>query len=71
MTPTTLDKDTMITTCYKLSSIAELLGLDARPFTFKYVELKRATNDFSPANKLGEGGFGAVYKVTLYSIYSM
>ncbi|XP_050279374.1 probable LRR receptor-like serine/threonine-protein kinase At1g56140 isoform X3 [Quercus robur] len=40
----------------------ELLGLDARPFTFKYVELKRATNDFSPANKLGEGGFGAVYK---------
>ena len=47
------------------------MGLDARPFTFKYVELKRATNDFSPANKLGEGGFGAVYKVTLYSIYSM
>uniref|UniRef100_A0A7N2LJ09 non-specific serine/threonine protein kinase n=1 Tax=Quercus lobata TaxID=97700 RepID=A0A7N2LJ09_QUELO len=40
----------------------ELLGLGARPFTFKYVELKRATNDFSPANKLGEGGFGAVYK---------
>ncbi|KAK8648738.1 hypothetical protein V6N13_129481 [Hibiscus sabdariffa] len=40
----------------------ELLGIDARPYTFSYAELKAATEDFSPANKLGEGGFGPVYK---------
>ncbi|XVE63204.1 hypothetical protein DITRI_Ditri07aG0000800 [Diplodiscus trichospermus] len=40
----------------------ELLGIDARPYTFCYAELKAATEDFNPANKLGEGGFGPVYK---------
>lgn len=44
--------------------IAVLLGIDARPFTFSYAELKTATEDFNPANKLGEGGFGPVYKVS-------
>ncbi|KAK0597233.1 hypothetical protein LWI29_023221 [Acer saccharum] len=39
-----------------------LLGIDAKPYTFSYSVLKTATKDFSPANKLGEGGFGAVYK---------
>ncbi|KAL5811482.1 hypothetical protein ACOSQ4_028050 [Xanthoceras sorbifolium] len=39
-----------------------LLGIDARPYTFSYSVLKTATEDFSPANKLGEGGFGPVYK---------
>ncbi|RVX02516.1 putative LRR receptor-like serine/threonine-protein kinase [Vitis vinifera] len=43
----------------------ELLGMDARPYTFSYAELKNATGDFSPSNKLGEGGFGPVYKGTL------
>ncbi|CBI20023.3 unnamed protein product, partial [Vitis vinifera] len=41
-----------------------LLGMDARPYTFSYAELRNATEDFSP-NKLGEGGFGPVYKGTL------
>ncbi|KAI9160251.1 hypothetical protein LWI28_006556 [Acer negundo] len=39
-----------------------LLGIDAKPYSFSYSVLKTATEDFSPANKLGEGGFGAVYK---------
>ncbi|KAL0300968.1 UNVERIFIED_CONTAM: putative LRR receptor-like serine/threonine-protein kinase [Sesamum radiatum] len=39
-----------------------LLGVDVRPYTFSYSELKTATDDFSPDNKLGEGGFGPVYK---------
>nr|POE72592.1 putative lrr receptor-like serine/threonine-protein kinase [Quercus suber] len=40
----------------------ELLGIDAKTFTFSYAELKTATEDFSPDNKLGEGGFGPVHK---------
>jgi hypothetical protein len=44
--------------------IAELLGIDVRTFTFSYAELKTATEEFSPANKLGEGGLGPVFKVS-------
>ena len=40
--------------------------MDVRPFTFSYAELKTATNDFDSANKLGEGGFGPVFKVSCY-----
>ncbi|XP_020580467.1 putative serine/threonine-protein kinase [Phalaenopsis equestris] len=29
---------------------------------YTYKEMRQATNDFSPANKVGEGGFGCVYK---------
>lgn len=29
-----------------------------------------ATNNFSPSNKLGQGGFGLVYKVHIYSSYA-
>ncbi|KAK4803550.1 hypothetical protein SAY86_003367 [Trapa natans] len=43
----------------------ELLEIDNRSCTFSYAELKAATNDFSPTNKLGEGGFGPVFKGTL------
>ncbi|KAG2687546.1 hypothetical protein I3843_09G057500 [Carya illinoinensis] len=32
---------------------------------FRYNELRLATNDFHPSNKLGRGGFGTVYKGTL------
>ncbi|XP_072988873.1 cysteine-rich receptor-like protein kinase 2 [Typha latifolia] len=35
------------------------------PLTFNYKDLKTATNNFSEQNKLGEGGFGDVYKGTL------
>ena len=34
-----------------------------KAYTFSYAELRTATGDFSPSNKLGEGGFGSVYKV--------
>ncbi|KAF2560743.1 hypothetical protein F2Q70_00015579, partial [Brassica cretica] len=40
----------------------ELLNMDVNPYTFAYSELKNATRDFNPSNKLGEGGFGTVYK---------
>ncbi|CAN0901973.1 Probable LRR receptor-like serine/threonine-protein kinase At1g56130 [Linum grandiflorum] len=39
----------------------ELEGIDTRPYTFSYAELRGATQDFSASNKLGEGGFGPVY----------
>ncbi|CAG7873351.1 unnamed protein product [Brassica rapa] len=41
---------------------AELLSMDIKPYTFSYSELKNATQDFNPSSKLGEGGFGSVYK---------
>lgn len=31
---------------------------------FSYSSIRAATNDFSSENKLGEGGYGPVYKVT-------
>ncbi|GLT51144.1 hypothetical protein SLA2020_245740 [Shorea laevis] len=43
----------------------ELLEIGPRPNTFSYAELRAATDDFSPSNKLGEGGFGPVYKGNL------
>ncbi|XP_064973468.1 probable LRR receptor-like serine/threonine-protein kinase At1g56140 isoform X1 [Musa acuminata AAA Group] len=44
----------------------ELIEMSARPDTFMYSELKTATEDFNSANKLGEGGFGPVYKGKLF-----
>ena len=43
--------------------LAELLGIGSRPNTFSYAELRSATDDFNPSKKLGEGGFGPVFKV--------
>ncbi|KAF9618245.1 hypothetical protein IFM89_000880 [Coptis chinensis] len=39
-----------------------LWAIDNKPNIFSYAELRTATEDFSPRNKLGEGGFGPVYK---------
>ncbi|KAM3701037.1 hypothetical protein ACJW31_05G142900 [Castanea mollissima] len=43
----------------------ELLGIGLRPNIFSYAELRSATDDFNPSKKLGEGGFGPVFKGTL------
>ncbi|XP_034698360.1 probable LRR receptor-like serine/threonine-protein kinase At1g56140 isoform X2 [Vitis riparia] len=43
----------------------ELLEIGPKLNTFSDAELRTATEDFSPANKLGQGGFGTVYKGTL------
>lgn len=46
-----------------LYEFAELLEIGPRSNTFSYAELRTATENFNAKNKLGEGGFGAVYKV--------
>ncbi|RVX04695.1 putative LRR receptor-like serine/threonine-protein kinase [Vitis vinifera] len=50
---------------YIKGKLHTVLGIGPRPNTFSYSELRTATEDFNPANKLGEGGFGPVYKGTL------
>ncbi|KAF3539023.1 hypothetical protein F2Q69_00020433 [Brassica cretica] len=45
-----------------VSATPELLSMEIKPYTFTYSELKSATQDFNLSNKLGEGGFGPVYK---------
>ncbi|XP_022742993.1 G-type lectin S-receptor-like serine/threonine-protein kinase At1g11330 isoform X2 [Durio zibethinus] len=47
--------------CTKFSSDNKLQQLPP----FKFEELATATTNFSPSNKLGQGGFGPVYKGTL------
>ncbi|KAG8363136.1 hypothetical protein BUALT_BualtUnG0000300 [Buddleja alternifolia] len=49
----------------QICSFAELRGLDLRTGFFTYRQIKAATNNFDAANKIGEGGFGSVYKGTL------
>lgn len=41
----------------------DFLGMAHRPNTFSYSELRAGTENFSSTNKLGEGGYGLVYKV--------
>lgn len=43
-----------------------LMGITVeKSVEFPYEELAKATNDFSIANKIGEGGFGSVYYAEL------
>ncbi|KAJ0081543.1 hypothetical protein Patl1_11712 [Pistacia atlantica] len=48
-----------------------LLGMGPKPKSFTYAELRSATKDFDPSNKLGKGGFGPVDKVTMSYIYKL
>ena len=40
---------------------SELLAMEIKPRMFTYSELR--AGDFNEKNKLGEGGFGSVFKV--------
>ncbi|XP_048321268.2 probable LRR receptor-like serine/threonine-protein kinase At1g53430 [Ziziphus jujuba] len=43
----------------------ELRGIDLQTGRFTLRQMKAATHNFDPANKIGEGGFGPVYKGVL------
>jgi len=42
-------------------------AIAASHLSFKYQELRRATDEFNQINKLGQGGYGSVYKVSTLS----
>ncbi|XP_057796155.1 probable LRR receptor-like serine/threonine-protein kinase At1g07650 [Salvia miltiorrhiza] len=46
----------------KTTTDKELRGLDLQTGLFTLRQIKSATKNFDPANKIGEGGFGSVYK---------
>lgn len=46
--------------------ISELRGLDLQTGIFSLRQIKAATKNFDTENKIGEGGFGCVYKVSAY-----
>lgn len=53
-----------LSSCKLPTYCAELDEFDVKPTIYSYQELKVATRDFHEENKLGQGGYGAVYKVT-------
>lgn len=51
---------------------AELYNIVRIPnvFCYTYGELRTATENFSSANLLGEGGYGSVYKVCSFVVHN-
>ncbi|KAI4332440.1 hypothetical protein L6164_017350 [Bauhinia variegata] len=45
-----------------ISAFSIVSGVNSQTGMFSLKKIRVATNDFSPANKIGEGGFGPVYK---------
>ena len=44
-------------------SVEEIESVESLQYSFETIEV--ATDNFSEANKLGQGGFGPVYRVTI------
>ena len=58
-------------TNYELSEANKLWRVEKKEVDlpmFSFASVSAATNNFSIENKLGEGGFGLVYKVRLVSV---
>jgi len=50
-----------VLTCSPCEAVDEIISVESLQFNFATIRV--ATENFSDANKLGQGGFGAVYKV--------
>ncbi|KAH9723575.1 putative leucine-rich repeat receptor-like serine/threonine-protein kinase [Citrus sinensis] len=55
-------EEVLILNINPVTSSIELKGLDLHTGSFTLRQIKAATNNFAPDNKIGEGGFGPVYK---------
>lgn len=70
-----LKTDTCWTSCQLLYAKASFVSMPTELAGIKninlytYKELRVASDNFSPANKIGEGGFGLVYKVTAHFMF--
>ncbi len=53
-------------TCSLCEAVDEIRSVESLQFDFGTIRV--ATDNFSEENKLGQGGFGAVYKVIWYHI---
>lgn len=52
-----------LTLIFNFQQLTEVKGLDLQMSLFNVRQVKGATNNFDISNKIGEGGFGPVYKV--------
>lgn len=55
---------------YKMSVTAEIGEANVGLTIFDWRTLSAATNHFSSSNKVGKGGFGLVYRVTIFLVYT-
>ncbi|KAM7504675.1 hypothetical protein LguiB_003579 [Lonicera macranthoides] len=55
-----------LTLCFRQLSRKRTVPSDSKPpHRFSYSDLRSATSSFSPSHRLGQGGFGSVYRGTL------
>jgi hypothetical protein len=52
--------------CFLCEAVDEIRSVESLQFDFETIRV--ATDNFSKENELGQGGFGAVYKVIWYNL---
>jgi len=52
----------------RIEKESESICTESHLMSFEYSTLKKATNNFNESCKLGVGGYGEVFKVSLFSV---